>query len=172
MKKAVKWVFIIVGGLLVLTIAALLLIPSFVAVQKYRAEIEKRVSEIAGVPVSIGGDLSLRVIPWVGVAVSDVQIGNPEGFQEKQMLSIKSFEIRVKLLPLISRDVQVDRFILNAPRFVLETNKDGRRNWEALGKKTGEVSPKSPKEGSSQQEKPKTPEEKAKELLKGLPFSK
>ena len=63
MKKAIKWVLIIVGGLLVLTIAALLLIPKFVDVQKYRPEIEKRVSEITGVPVSIGGDLSLSVIP-------------------------------------------------------------------------------------------------------------
>ena len=33
---------------------------------------------------------------------------------------------------------------------VLETGKDGRRNWEALGKKTGEVSPKTPKEAEKQ----------------------
>lgn len=150
MKRAVKWMFIIVGGLLILAIAALLLIPSFVDVQRYRAEIETRASKIVGVPVTLGGDLRLSVFPWVGVAVSDVQIGNPEGFQEKQMLSIKSFEARVKLLPLISRDVQVDRFILNAPRIVLETGKDGRRNWEALGKKTGAVSPKTPKEAEKQ----------------------
>ncbi len=39
-----------------------------------------------------------------------------------------------------------------------------------LGQK--QVPPEAPKEGSSQQEKPKTPEKQAKELLKGLPFSK
>ena len=33
---------------------------------------------------------------------------------------------------------------------VFETGKDGRRNWEALGKKTGEVSPKTPKEAEKQ----------------------
>jgi hypothetical protein len=32
--------------------------------------------------------------------------------------------------------------------------------------------PVAPKEGSSQQEKPKTPAEQAKDLLKGLPFGK
>ena len=39
-----------------------------------------------------------------------------------------------------------------------------------LGQKQGP--PEAPKKGSSQQEKPKTPAEMAKELLKGLPFSK
>ena len=39
-----------------------------------------------------------------------------------------------------------------------------------LGQK--QVPTEAPKEGSSQQEKPKTPVKQAKELLKGLPFSK
>ena len=152
MKRALKWIFIIVGGLLVLTIAALLIIPNFVDVQRYKAQIENRASEIAGVPVTIGGNLRLKIIPWVGLAVNDVRIGNPEGFQEKQMLSINSLDVRVKLLPLITKDVQVDRFILNTPRLVLEKGKDGRGNWETLGKKTAEVSPKTPKEEESKPE--------------------
>ena len=152
MKKALKWIIIVLGGLLVLIIAVLLIVPNFVDVQRYKAEIENRASDIAGVPVTIGGNLHLKIIPWVGLSVSDVHIGNPEGFQEKQMLSINSFEVRVKLLPLISRDVQVERFILNAPRIVLEKGKAGRGNWEALGKKTAEVSPKTPKEEETKPE--------------------
>jgi len=152
MKRALKWIIIVVGGLLVLTIAALLVIPRFVDVQRFKAEIENRVSEIAGVKLTIGGNLHLKLIPWVGLAVSDVQIGNPEGFQEKQMLSVKSFEVRVKLLPLISKDIQVDRFILNAPRIVLERGKDGRGNWEAIGKKTGAVTSPTPKKGEKRPE--------------------
>ena len=41
MKKAIKWISIVGGGLLVLVIAALLIVPMFVDVQKYKPEIEK-----------------------------------------------------------------------------------------------------------------------------------
>ena len=43
---------------------------------------------------------------------------------------MKSFEARVKLLPLLSKDVQIKRFVLNEPQIVLVKNKDGRANWE------------------------------------------
>ena len=39
MKKAVTWIAIVLGGLIVLVIPALLIIPSFVDVQKYKPQI-------------------------------------------------------------------------------------------------------------------------------------
>ena len=50
------------------------------------------------------------------------------------MLALKSFEVRIKLLPLISKQIQVKRFIMKGPRIVLERHKDGRANWEGFGK--------------------------------------
>ncbi|MFC1822486.1 AsmA family protein [Thermodesulfobacteriota bacterium] len=136
MKGAVKWVSIIVGGLIVLAILALLLIPLFVDIQKYKPEIEKIVSRTTGRPFTLAGDLSLSLFPWAGVSFTDLHLGNPPGFSEKDFLSIKSFEARVKLIPLISRDIQVKRFIIVEPRIILEKGKDGRGNWEGLGKQS------------------------------------
>jgi len=45
MKKAIKWLLIVVGALVVLVIVALLVIPMFVDVQQYKSVIEKKVSE-------------------------------------------------------------------------------------------------------------------------------
>ncbi|MDY7036544.1 MAG: AsmA family protein, partial [Thermodesulfobacteriota bacterium] len=146
MGKAIKWISIILGGLIILIIAVLLIAPMFVDVQKYKPEIEKKVAEATGRPFTIGDDLSLSLFPWAGLSFSDLHFGNPPGFEEKDFITVESFEVRVKLLPLISRDIQVKRFILEGARIVLEKKKDNHGNWEGLGSPSGEKSPVSPKE--------------------------
>ena len=144
MGKAVKWLSIVVGGIVVLIVVALLVIPLFVDVEKYKPQIEKQVSDLTGRPFTLGGKLSLSLFPWAGLYLSDLHLGNPPGFQEKDFVSVKSFEVRVKLLPLISKDIQVKRFIVEGPRIVLELGKDGRGNWEGIGKPSEEVSGEAP----------------------------
>jgi len=41
MKKTIKWISIIVGNLIVIIILALLIVPMFIDVQKYKPDIEK-----------------------------------------------------------------------------------------------------------------------------------
>jgi AsmA protein len=130
MKKFLKWAAITVGCLVVVIIAALVLIPMFVDVAKYKPMLESKVTEATGRPFSVGDDLNLSLFPWAGVSFSDLRLGNPDGFSEKDFIKVKSFEARVKLLPLLSRDVQIKRFVLNEPQVVLVKNKDGRANWE------------------------------------------
>jgi len=153
MKRLLKWVLILGAGLFILVVAALLIVPMFVDVQKYKPEIEKRVSAATGRPFAIGGQLELSLFPWAGLAFSDLHLGNPPGFKEKDFVSVKSFEARVKLLPLLSRDVQVKRFILEGPRIVLEKSKTGQGSWEGIGKPSDEAPSKPPKKGEKPPEK-------------------
>ena len=134
MKKVIKWTSIGVGILVVLVIAALIIVPMFVDIQKYKPEIEKKVSEAVGRPFTIGGELRLSLFPWAGIALSDLRLGNPPGFKEKDFVSVKSFDVKVKLIPLISKDIQVKRFVLKGPRIALIKSKAGRGNWEGIGK--------------------------------------
>jgi AsmA protein len=146
MNKVIKWVIIVGGGLVALVIIALLIVPSFVDLQSYKPRIEKMVSEATGRPFSIGGDIDLSLFPWVGFSSSDIHLGNPPGFEEKDFASLKTIEVRVKLIPLISKDIQVKRFIMEEPRIALEKSKSGRTNWEDMGKKSAEAAPKPEKE--------------------------
>jgi AsmA protein len=130
MKSFLKWSAIIIGCLVVVIIAAMLLIPLFVDVQKYKPVLESKVTDATGRPFSVGDDLRLSLFPWAGVSFSDLRLGSPAGFAEKEFVTIKSFEVRVKLLPLISKDIQIKRFVVNEPRIHLVTDKTGRANWE------------------------------------------
>ena len=137
MNKALKWGLIICASLVVILIAAILIIPRVVDVQKYKPELEKKIAEASGRPFSVSDDLRFSLFPWIGLSFSDLHLGNIKGFKEKDFVNVKSFEVRIKLLPLLSKDIQVKKFILNEPRIVLVKNKDGRVNWE-LPKKTSE----------------------------------
>jgi len=140
MKAFLKWGAIIVGCLVVVIIAALVLIPMFVDVAKYKPILESKVTAATGRPFSVGDDLSLSLFPWAGVSFSDLRLGNPAGFTEKDFVTVKSFEVRVKLLPLLSKDVQIKRFVLNEPQIVLVKNKKGLENW-AQPKPAGKDAP-------------------------------
>ena len=137
MKRLLKWGIIVIASLVVIIIAAILIIPRVVDVQKYKPELEKKIAEASGRPFSVGDDLRLSLFPWAGISFSDLHLGNVKGFEEKDFVEVKSFEVRIKLLPLLSKDIQVKKFILNEPRIVLVKNKNGRVNWE-LPKKTTE----------------------------------
>ncbi|MBL7225376.1 MAG: AsmA family protein [Desulfobacteraceae bacterium] len=139
MKKLLKWVLIVGGGLVVLVIALLLIVPMFVDLQKYKPEIERRVSEATGRPFAMGGDINLSLFPWAGVSLSDLRLGSPPGFEAKEFLTVKSFEVRVRVIPLLSRDIDVKRFVVKGARVVLEKNKKGLGNWEGIGKRSGKA---------------------------------
>ena len=123
--KAVKWIIGIVVGLIVLVIALLLIVPQFIDIQKYKPEIEKQASQATGRPFTIGGDLRLSLFPWAVIGLSDLHLGNPPGYKEKDLLYVKSFDVEVKLLPLISKDVQVKRFVVDGAQ--AEHGKEQRR---------------------------------------------
>ena len=129
MNKAIKWGLIICASLVVLVIAALLIAPAFIDIRDYKPQLEKKVTDATGRPFSVGDDLSLSLFPWAGISFSDLRLGNRPGFSEKELVTVKSFEVRVKLLPLISKDIQVKRFILNEPNITLVKNKNGQVNW-------------------------------------------
>lgn len=130
MKTLIKWLLIVGGAAVVVMVAAVVIVPRVVDVQRYRPAIEQKVAQAIGRPFHLGGDFSLSLFPWLGVSFSDLSVGNPEGFEGKKMMGIKSFEARIKVLPLLSKDIQISRFVLDGPELILVKQKNGTVNWE------------------------------------------
>jgi AsmA protein len=134
MKTVIKWCVVIGGAIIILVCAVLLAVPFFVDMEQYKPMVEEKVSTATGRPFSINGDIDLSLFPFAGISFAELEIGNPGGFEEKEFVSIRNFEARVKLLPLIFKDVRINRFIIEEPKIVLITRKDGRGNWEMPSK--------------------------------------
>ncbi len=133
MKTLLKW-FIVLLVLVVLgAVAAIFLVPKFVPVSAYKSKIEKIVAEKTGCSFAMGNKTKISVFPWLGLQLADVHLGNPEGFTAENMVAAKNFEVRVKLFPLLSGNVEIDTFVLDSPRIFLEKSKNGLGNWQKIG---------------------------------------
>src|SRR4030095_12505641 len=64
------------------------------------------------------------------LVVKDVRLGNVPGARDAQMLTAKRVEAEVGLLPLLQRLFEVVRLNLVEPVIALETDAQGRGNWE------------------------------------------
>ncbi len=88
------------------------------------------VKQQTGRDLAVRGETSFTFYPSVGVALSDVTLSNPPGMEGGPMLRMDSLTLNLKLLPLISRSVEVERFSLVRPVFDLRVDAKGRRNWD------------------------------------------
>ena len=151
MKSILKWFFIIGGIFLILIIAAVIIIPQFIDVKKYKPTIEQKVAQATGRSFTLGDEIDLSIFPWVGIKLSDLHLGNGAGYKEKDMVSVKSFEVRLKVMPLLSKRIEVKTFVLDSPEIYLEKLKNGDANWQGIGKqKKKKADKKKKKEKSSE----------------------
>ena len=127
MKRTVKYSLVS----LILLAAALLAAPFFINVNHYKGLILERAEQATGRKIEMG-ELHASFFPWVGMRVDNVRISNPRGFPNPGFLQVKSLDVRLALLPLLSKHIEIKRFVLDSPRLMLERNADGIGNWKDL----------------------------------------
>jgi uncharacterized protein involved in outer membrane biogenesis len=134
MFKVLKVLF----GLITFIILALLALPFFIDVNDYKPEISKAVYDATGRNVQIE-DIQLSAFPWVGVTLKNIQLENAPGFQHQHMLTIDTVDVQLELIPLLNKQIEVKRFLLDTPKVWLEQRGDTSNNWQDL---QGSTSPK------------------------------
>ena len=118
-----------IGIVLVVLVAAVLVVPWFIPMETYKQQITAQVRAATGRDLSIAGDVKLALLPRLEVEARDVSLSNAPGAKEALMASLAGLQVQLKVLPLLSGEVQVDRFVLLDPVIHLEVDKDGRPNW-------------------------------------------
>ena len=131
MLTLIKWL----GGFL-LTIAFLILIaiivvPRVVDPNDYRDDITQLVKDKTGRELSLSGDLSVSVFPWLGVATKGLSLSQPDSIGG-DMLMVDNAQLRVKFLPLLSKRLEVDTIVLEQPTVRLITLANGASSMDGL----------------------------------------
>jgi AsmA protein len=114
------------GGVLVALGLAVVLMP----LDAFRAPIEGAASSALKRAVHIRGPLHLTLFPKFGVSLADVSVANAEGARDPQMLSVESIVVGARLMPLLSRRLEVTDIVLKKPVIHLEVGGDGGANWQ------------------------------------------
>ncbi len=127
--KILAWLVAVaaVAVVVLVTVVSLLIDPN-----DYKEDIAAVVRDRTGRDIDIAGDLELSVFPWLGVETGAVALANAEGFGDEPMLSIEGASVRLRLLPLLGRQVEADTVIVRGLRLVLIRESDGRDNWSDL----------------------------------------
>ncbi len=132
MSKVLRLLGIVVGLLVAVVIVAALVLPQFIDTNKVRDEVAARVKEKTGRDLLITGDIGWSVFPWLGVEIGETQLSNAKGFGDAPFARIAAVQARVKLLPLLRKEVEMSTLVLDGLQLNLAKDKNGRSNWADL----------------------------------------
>lgn len=147
-----KSVFRLAAGLLAIVVLGVVALAAYLAflfdANDYRDQLVATVKAQTGRDLTLSGPIELSLFPWLGFSIGAAELGNAAGFSERPFASLASAEARVKLLPLIGGNVQLDRVTINGLQLSLERRKDGQTNWADLGRSAHDTPSGSPGETS------------------------
>ncbi|MBR9825697.1 MAG: AsmA family protein [Alphaproteobacteria bacterium] len=124
MLRLLRFLLILVLGLVILALVAPVLIPA----ETYRDRLTQEASRVLNREVDLAGELSFQILPSVQFTARDVRLANADGFGEEPMAQMAQLRVGVELLPLLSRNVEISEFVLVDPVIRLEQGRAGN-NW-------------------------------------------
>lgn len=135
MRKLLKIIGIAVLVTVVLVVGAAIALPMLIDPQDIKDELSARVQEKTGRELSIPGEVELSVFPWLGASLGEVSLGNAPGFSAPVFARTSKVDVRVKLMPLLDRRVEMDTVVVHGLTLNLERDEQGNANWDDLAAK-------------------------------------
>jgi AsmA protein len=137
-------------GLLAIAVAAVTFVVISPPTDLMRREIVAQVKAATGRDLQIAGPASFTFYPSLGVRVGDVTLSAPPGMGGDPFLTAASFDVGVRLLPLLRQEFVVDRLVLHQPVFALRVDREGRRSWDTASRNAAAVQRRNPAGGRRQ----------------------
>ncbi|MBP1715016.1 MAG: AsmA family protein, partial [Deltaproteobacteria bacterium] len=123
-----KKILVIFGVIILgLTAASLIILFSY-DYNKFKPYIAQAAKDATGRELKLTGDLKLQLGLTPALTIENISFQNAPWGSRPEMARVKRFELEVALLPLISRNIQINRFRLIEPDILLEINRDGVSN--------------------------------------------
>jgi len=131
--KAIK----IVGalfGLVLISLVAIVIYISTLDPNAYKGMIADKFTAETGRTLTMDGDIRLTYYPWLGLELNNVTIGNAAGFGEEPFFRTDLAMVRVKLMPLLRDQYEIDTVRLHGTTINLAKDANGVTNWADLAK--------------------------------------
>lgn len=132
MKTLLKLLAWGIGVVLIVVIVLAIILPFLFDANDFKDEITAQVEQQTGLKLSIGGDIDLSLLPWLGMQLNDVQLDNAPDYNQEVFAQAEQVAMQVKLLPLLQRNIELDTITVQGLQLNLERNQAGQGNWEAL----------------------------------------
>ena len=130
MNKAVKYILIAVGGVVGLLVVAVAIIAATFNPNDYKSLVIKLVQEKKQRTLAIPGDIKLTFFPRIGADLGKVSIS--EHKTATTFASVESARVSLALIPLLSKQLVVDRVKIDGLTANITRFKDGKTNFDDL----------------------------------------
>jgi len=130
--KFVKKIFGLIFVLLIISLVSLLALSFVVNFNEYKPLISAKVEQATGRQLDIKGDIKIAVWPWLGLRVVDAELSNAPGFGDQPFAQVNEFNLKLELLPLLQKKINVDKILFHGLALSLQKNKQGQNNWDDL----------------------------------------
>ncbi|MGO3543419.1 MAG: AsmA family protein [Pseudomonas helleri] len=133
MKAFGKILGLVLLGLLLIIVALGFALSHLFDPNDYKDEIRQIARDKAHIELTLNGDIGWSLFPWLGLELHDASVATltapDQPFADLQMLGLS-----VRVLPLLRKEVQMSDARVEGLNLHLTRDKDGRGNWEDIGK--------------------------------------
>jgi uncharacterized protein involved in outer membrane biogenesis len=99
-------ILIILGLFLLLVVGAAILVPLLLDKDQVLALATETLERETGARLTVGGEIDLSIFPTLGISLGDASVTLPD--REEPDLRVGALQIGVELMPLFSRQVQIE----------------------------------------------------------------
>jgi uncharacterized protein involved in outer membrane biogenesis len=125
-----KWIAGIIVILIIALMAAVYVLLDSYDYNKLKPRIARMVKDACGRELNLGGEVDLAIGFSPTLVVTDVAFANASWGSQPQMIRVEKLEAQVRLLALLHRDVQIRHISLAGVEVLLETDPNGKGNWD------------------------------------------
>ncbi|MBE0625653.1 MAG: AsmA family protein [Burkholderiales bacterium] len=128
--KPLKYALIGIAGLAAILALGMAVVAASFDANRFKAELAGFVKERTQRTLVIDGAIKLAFFPRIGVELGKLSLSEPKGSAE--FAAVNSARISVELLPLLSKQIVVDRIAIDGLRANLTRDKNGGSNFDDL----------------------------------------
>src|SRR5690606_38452088 len=92
----------------------------------------EKFQEETGHTLSLDGEIALSLYPWLGLSLNNISIADDASFSNEDFFSAQFIEARIKLMPLLSGNYEIDTLRVHNTSLNLIRNNAGQGNWESF----------------------------------------
>ncbi len=131
MGKPFKIILATIAAITMLPTAAVCILPFVIDPNDFKPGITSAVKEKTGRELVLDGDLKLSLFP-IGISTGKLALSNAPDFQAPPFATLEESNIKILLLPLLSKKIEISHMALKGLVLNLARNKQGITNWSDL----------------------------------------
>ena len=133
MGKVIKYILLTLLALIILAAIGIGILVYTVNPNQLKAPITQQIESMTGRTTVIEGNIAWKFFPWLAISIKQVQLSNAPGFnQNVPFMELKEANVSLKVLPLLTGNIEFGKITLDGLNLNLSTNKQGVNNWADL----------------------------------------